>query len=88
MGRQHTTWISEENWKKLENIPGDSVSSKIGKAISMADPDTQMYYNAKLRQLDAVIIALQEIELLIQEGNANKIPGVIESHSYLWYRGV
>lgn len=88
MGRQHTTWISEENWKKLENIPGDSVSNKIGKAISMADPDTQMYFNAKLRQLDAVISALQEIELLIQEGNAHKIPTVIESHSYLWYRGV
>jgi hypothetical protein len=62
MGRQHTTWISEENWKKLENIGGDSVSAKIGNAISMADPDREMVINAKMRQLDRTITALKAIQ--------------------------
>ena len=62
MGRQHTTWISEDNWKKLENIGGDSVSAKIGNAISMADPDREMVINAKMRQLDRTITALKVIQ--------------------------
>jgi len=61
MGRQHTTWISEENWQKLENIPGKSTSSKIGYAIEHVDPDHQMWVNAKLRQLEAAKTALRDI---------------------------
>ena len=61
MGRQHTTWISEENWRKLENIPGKSTSSKIGWAIEHADPDKAMWMNAKLRQLDTAKTALRDI---------------------------
>ena len=61
MGRQHTTWISEENWRKLENIPGKSTSSKIGWAINHADPDKAMWMNAKLRQLDTAKSALRDI---------------------------
>ena len=61
MGRQHTTWISEENWQKLQNIPGKSTSSKIGWAIDQADPDKAMWMNAKLRQLDAAKSALRDI---------------------------
>ena len=61
MGRQHTTWISEENWRKLENIPGKSTSSKIGWAIDHADPDKAMWMNAKLRQLDTAKSALRDI---------------------------
>ena len=61
MGRQHTTWISEENWQKLQNIPGKSTSSKIGWAIDHADPDKAMWMNAKLRQLDAAKSALRDI---------------------------
>ena len=58
MGRQHTTWINEANWKKLENIPGNSTSSKIGYAIEHVDPDHQMWVNAKLRQLETAKTAL------------------------------
>lgn len=61
MGRQHTTWISEENWRKLENIGGDSVSAKIGNAISMADPDREMVFNAKMRQLERAKDALKRV---------------------------
>ena len=61
MGRQHTTWINEANWKKLENIPGNSTSSKIGYAIEHVDPDHQMWVNAKLRQLETAKTALRDI---------------------------
>lgn len=61
MGRQHTTWINEANWKKLDNIPGNSTSSKIGYAIEHVDPDHQMWVNAKLRQLEAAKTALRDI---------------------------
>ena len=67
MGRQHTTWISEQNWKKLENIGGDSVSAKIGNAISMADPDREMVINAKMRQLDRTISALKLIQAQVSK---------------------
>ena len=61
MGRQHTTWINEANWKKLDNIPGNSTSSKIGYAIEHVDPDHQMWVNAKMRQLEAAKTALRDI---------------------------
>lgn len=67
MGRQHTTWISEENWRKLENIGGDSVSAKIGNAIAMADPDREMVINAKMRQLGRAKDALKRIASNIEE---------------------
>ena len=61
MGRQHTTWINEANWKKLDNIPGNSTSSKIAYAIEHVDPDHQMWVNAKLRQLETAKTALRDI---------------------------
>ena len=78
MGRQHTTWISEENWQKLENIPGKSTSSKIGWAIDHADPDKAMWMNAKLRQLETAKRALQRLAHRVHElqvnGHANVMP--------------
>ena len=50
MGRQHTTWISDETWDRLQNIPGDSVSKKISNAVKFADPEEQMRQNALMRQ--------------------------------------
>lgn len=84
MGRQHTTWISEENWLKLANIPGKSTSSKIGWAIDHADPDKVMWMNAKLRQLETAKNALmrlaQCIHLLQESSHANVMPelGVLD----------
>ena len=51
MGRQHTTWISDETWDRLQNIPGDSVSKKIANAIKYSDPDEQMIQKSNLRAL-------------------------------------
>ena len=67
MGRQHTTWISEENWRKLENIPGKSTSSKIGWAIDHTDPDKAMWMNAKLRQLDTARATLRKLAHCIHD---------------------
>ena len=61
MGRQHTTWISDETWDRLKNIAGDSVSKKISNAVKFADPDQMMIQNAKMRQLTAVKSVLREI---------------------------
>jgi len=88
MGRQHTTWISEENWKKLENIPGKSVSNRIGKAIDMADPDTHMRFMAKVRQLDLCKITLQAIQHEVhadQVSVLDNISKLIEEVEHLWY---
>lgn len=86
MGRQHTTWISEENWRKLENIPGNSTSSKIGWAIDHADPDKAMWMNAKLRQLDNAKTALRDIAKdvwKINEGIEDNLDGVLDKWTAL-----
>jgi len=67
MGRQHTTWISDETWTKLENIEGDSVSEKIRNAIDQADPDREMVFKAKLRQLGRAKDALKRIASTIED---------------------
>ena len=94
MGRQHTTWISEENWRKLENIPGKSTSSKIGWAIDHADPDKAMWMNAKLRQLDSAKSALRLLASIIENHRdidckeaavkLQLIDNVLDDHDWLW----
>jgi hypothetical protein len=65
MGRQHTTWISDETWAELENIGGDSVSKKIRNAIAMANPEREMVIKAKLRQLERAKEALKSISIIL-----------------------
>ena len=65
MGRQHTTWISDETWKKLENIKGNSVSEKIRTAIDQADPDREMLINAEMRRLNRLVEACKDINKLV-----------------------
>ena len=94
MGRQHTTWISEENWRKLENIPGKSTSSKIGWAIDHADPDKAMWMNAKLRQLDTAKTAMRAMASAIDEYHEldfekavkllQRLDDVLDKHDWLW----
>jgi hypothetical protein len=82
MGRQHTTWISDETWTKLENIHGDSVSEKIRNAIEQADPDREMALNAKLRQLDRARESLRRLKFLIEEKEMGKIEALFED---IWW---
>jgi hypothetical protein len=67
MGRQHTTWISDETWRKLDNIDGDSISEKIRNAIEQADPDREMAFNAKMRQLGRAKDALKRIASSVED---------------------
>ena len=71
MGRQHTTWISDETWDKLQNIEGNSVSNKIAIAIKQADPDQQMIINARMRQLAAAKSYLREISKVFDGEDRN-----------------
>jgi hypothetical protein len=67
MGRQHTTWISDETWDRLGNIAGDSVSKKISNAVKFADPDEMMRHNSYMRQYDKAKTTLRELSKMIEE---------------------
>jgi hypothetical protein len=67
MGRQHTTWISDESWTKLQNIEGDSVSEKIRNAINAADPDREFRREAEMRQLGRAKDALKRIASSVED---------------------
>jgi hypothetical protein len=77
MGRQHTTWISDENWQKLQNIGGDSISGKIGNAISMVDPDREMLLNSEKRRLERLVAAMKCINDLLVRENVDDLMGTI-----------
>ena len=61
MGRQHTTWISDETWDRLRNIGGGSVSKKISNAVKYADPDEMMIQKALMRQYAFAKVTLRRI---------------------------
>jgi len=67
MGRQHTTWISDETWDRLGNIAGDSVSKKISNAVKFADPDEMMRQNAQMRQYDKAKTTFRELAKMIED---------------------
>lgn len=92
MGRQHTTWISDETWRKLENINGDSVSEKIRNAIDQADPDREMLLNAEMRRLSRLVDAMKEINKLVLTSSIDmniheilgRIEGVVDGVEFCW----
>ena len=90
MGRQHTTWISDETWRKLENIKGDSVSEKIRNAIDAADPDREMVLKAEMRRLNRLVEAMKRIDEHVLKFNIDaherlgRIQGVVESVEFCW----
>ena len=84
MGRQHTTWISDETWRKLENIKGDSISEKIRNAIDQADPDREMVFNAKMRQLERAKSALKRINALINRPD-HGIQAILNELEDIWW---
>ena len=91
MGRQHTTWISDETWERLQNIPGDSISKKISNAVKYADPDEQMIQTAKMRQFATAKRTLRELAMLIcttEYGRKNAtfddIRDVLDEIDWIW----
>lgn len=58
MGRQKTLWIDEECWAKLEQMEGDSVSSKVRRAIKMLDTTddaVQMALRKQIERLEKIL---------------------------------
>ena len=58
MGRQKTLWIDEECWAKLEQMEGDSVSSKVRRAIKMidvADDAKEMALRKQIERLERIL---------------------------------
>ena len=92
MGRQHTTWISDKTWKKLENIKGDSVSEKIRNAIDKVDPDREMMINSEMRRLARLVDAMKRINELVLKSNTDmniheivgRIEGVVDGVEFCW----
>jgi hypothetical protein len=84
MGRQHTTWISDETWEELQNIGGDSVSKKIRNAVAMANPEREMVIKAKLRQLERAKAALKRIKTLINRPD-HGIQAIINELEDIWW---
>ena len=77
MGRQHTTWISNETWDRLQNIEGDSVSKRIANAVKQADPDREMVINAEMRRLSRLVDAMKNINALLVRDNIDDLMGTI-----------
>jgi len=88
MGRQHTTWISDETWDRLGNIAGNSVSKKISNAVKFADPDEMMRQNAINRQLEAAKTALRNIAKNCSEdlpiNSVYQIDLILQECDWLW----
>lgn len=92
MGRQHTTWISDETWTKLENIKGNSVSERIRNAIDQVDPDREMVLKAEMRRLNRLVEAIKSIDKLVSKSNSDmdvheilgRIQGVVEGVEFCW----
>ena len=85
MGRQHTTWISDETWDRLKNIAGDSVSKKISNAVKFADPDEMMRQNAQTRKLNECIRYLRAIAGLYMDGSGAGTLELLEECDWIWH---
>lgn len=86
MGRQHTTWISDETWERLQNIAGDSVSKKISNAVKYADPDDQMIQKSNLRALARLKSGYRELaklDLSQTEDVANSVYEILNELEHL-----
>jgi len=87
MGRQHTTWISDETWDRLQNIAGDSVSKKISNAVKFADPDEMMRHNSLMRQYAQAKNVLRAIAKIIDDPIKEtefEILEILEDYDWIW----
>jgi hypothetical protein len=84
MGRQHTTWISDETWDRLGNIAGESVSKKISNAVKFADPDTMMRHNAQMRQYSIAKSTMRMLAHLLQKKDYQAMDAMLEETEWIW----
>ena len=79
MGRQHTTWISDETWERLPNIPGKSVSKKIANAVKYCDPDNIMQHKEDLRRLGRAKNALRAVANIVTNAKGTIHPEILDA---------
>jgi len=92
MGRQHTTWISDETWERLKDIPGDSTSERLRNAVKFADPNEGMRLKAIERQAKTMRTILNRInsEILNQDDIVgsdilmNRLEVLMNANEWLW----
>jgi len=84
MGRQHTTWISDETWDRLQNIAGESVSKKISNAVKYADPDQMMRHAEDLRRLARAKNALRAIAKVVKDDHQEICPILEDVEFLIW----
>ena len=84
MGRQHTTWISDETWDRLQNIAGESVSKKISNAVKFADPEEQMRQNHLMRQFALAKKYLQMVAKEFDLSDFQAVEAILEECDWIW----
>lgn len=84
MGRQHTTWISDETWDRLGNIAGDSVSKKISNAVKFADPDEMMRQAAYKRQFMTAKSTMRMLAYLLEHKDYQAMDAMLEETEWIW----
>ena len=84
MGRQHTTWISDETWERLKDIPGGSTSEKLRNAVKFADPNEGMRARAIERQRDECLALLERVYDKLISGSSAGLIELLECNDWLW----
>ena len=85
MGRQHTTWISDETWERLKDIPGDSTSERLRNAVKFADPNEGMRARAIERNRDELRVLMQTIWTGIQtDAGIEFVKELLELNEWMW----
>lgn len=90
MGRQHTTWISDETWEQMKRIPGESVSERFRNAVKFADPVEGMRLRSLERQLEVAKEGLYQVNRIIDsissaEEADHAVIGIKELLEELWW---
>jgi len=86
MGRQHTTWISDETWDQLQRIGGDSISDKLRNAVRYCDPQQMQLNIAAQARLDVAMEALRAIRKAADGDYLTKMyQDVDEILNEVWY---
>lgn len=84
MGRQHTTWISDETWERLKDIPGDSTSERLRNAVKFADPNEGLRARAIERNRDELLELLKRVYDHAKYEAASQIVQLLDENEWVW----
>lgn len=91
MGRQHTTWIDDKTWERLDRIGGDSVSDKLRNAVKYCDPQQIQVQNAIEQNRDDLVAVITHVYELVNKDQEAADIGIqvweyLEMNAGVWYR--